>query len=253
MNFEGQLIVVTGAGSGIGEQVSRDLIDNGAKVLALGRNSQKLRELTDAYDSSKIDFISCDVADGDFVKEVFKEIAKDHGIPFGLVNSAGINPSRNKITKTSEKDWDLTINTNLKGTFNCIKQVVPLMEKANRGSIVNISSIAGIFALENRAAYSASKSGIVGLTQSVAIDYASSNIRVNCICPGYVETPLVSNYLKNLSKKENDNLTNAHLLGRLGKVSEVSNFVLFLLSNLSSWTTGAVIPVDGGYTIGKKI
>ena len=250
--FEDKVYVVTGGGSGIGEQISKDLLRSKAKVLVFGRSLNKLNKLKKSYDSERLKVFTCDVSDEASVSEIFKNIKKTHGQISGLVNSAGVNPSRNKITKTSEKHWDETININLKGTFNCIKHSIPLMENNKKGSIVNISSIAGIFGLENRSAYSASKAGIVGLTKSVATDYASSNIRANCICPGYVETPLVSTYLKNLSKIDKNKLVNAHLLGRVGTVKEISNFTLFLLSDLTAWTTGAVIPVDGGYSLGKK-
>ncbi len=251
-SFQDEVFVITGGGSGIGEQIAKDLLVNEASVLILGRNVKKLEKLK-KLNPSLLTYLSCDVSDEASVSSAFKEINKKYGKITGLVNSAGVNPSRNKITKTIEKHWDQTININLKGTYNCIKYAIPLMEKNKTGSIVNISSIAGIFGLENRSAYSASKSGVIGLTRSVAMDYASSNIRVNCICPGYVETPLVSAYLKNLSKSDKNKLVKAHLLGRLGSLKEISNSVLFLLSDLSSWTTGAIIPVDGGYSLGKKI
>lgn len=251
-SFQNEVFVITGGGSGIGEQIAKDLLANGAGVIVLGRNIKKLKRLKDKK-PSMLDIFPCDVSDETVVSKVFKDINKKYGQISGLVNSAGVNPSRNKITKTSEKHWDQTINTNLKGTYNCIKHALPLMEKNKNGSIVNISSIAGIFGLEDRSSYSASKAGVIGLTRSVAMDYASSNIRVNCLCPGYVETPLVETYLKNLPKSDKNKLINAHLLGRLGTLKEISNFALFLLSDLSTWTTGAIIPVDGGYSLGKKI
>jgi len=117
------------------------------------------------------------------------------------------------------------------------------------GSIVNISSIAGITALSNRASYMASKSGLIGLSHSMAKDYAKYNIRVNCVCPGYVHTPLVKEYLMNLSKQDKDNLIKRHLLGRFGNTKDISKAIMFLLSEDSSWITGIVLPVDGGYSI----
>jgi Dehydrogenases with different specificities (related to short-chain alcohol dehydrogenases) len=126
------------------------------------------------------------------------------------------------------------------------------MLNSKKGSIVNISSIAGINALENRAAYMSSKWGLIGLASSLAIDFSPKNIRVNTICPGYVKTPLVNDYINSLSNKSRNKLIKSHLIGRLGKPEDISQCATFLLSSESSWITGAVIPVDGGYTIGSN-
>ena len=253
MRFEDQVIVVTGASSGIGKQVSEDLIAEGASVAAIGKEEKKLTELKKFIGSSRLHTYQCDVSNEEEVKSTFKTIKKDIHLINCLVNSAGINPSRKAINETDIKDWKETLNVNLTGTFNCIKVAVNHMKELGSGSIVNISSIAGIVAMENRAAYSASKSGVIGLTKSVAIDYAASNIRVNCVSPGYVITPLVSGYIENLSKKEKKSLIESHLLGRLGSTQEVSKTILFLLSKDSSWTTGINLAVDGGFSLGKKI
>tara|TARA_Y100000590_G_C15623894_1_gene978623 strand:- start:288 stop:1043 length:756 start_codon:yes stop_codon:yes gene_type:complete len=251
MSLENKLIIITGAGSGIGKKIAEDLIRSGAIVAAIGKNIKKLESI-EIEDSRNLYNFQCDVSKEEEVEKLFNEIKKI-STPYGLVNCAGVNPSRNKITETKIEDWDQTISTNLKGTFNCIKNAVELMKLENEGSIINISSIAGITALEERAAYSASKAGIVGLTRSTAIDFSSFNIRVNCVCPGYVNTPLVSSYLENLEADKKKNLIDAHLLGRLGSVIDISNAVQFLLSKESSWITGVILPVDGGFTLGKKL
>ena len=125
------------------------------------------------------------------------------------------------------------------------------MVKNGEGSIVNISSIAGISGMEKRFAYSASKAALIGISSSMAMDFAKDNIRVNCICPGYVETPLVSDYIKDLPASEKEILVSSHLLGRLGSVADIASAVSFLISDEASWITGAILPVDGGYTLGK--
>ena len=126
------------------------------------------------------------------------------------------------------------------------------MLSAGEGSIVNISSVAGLVGMKNRFAYSVSKSGLIGFTKSLAADYAHSNVRANCVCPGYVRTPLTEKYLDSLSREDGSSfLERQHPLGGLGKPEDIANAVTFLLSDLSSWISGAVIPVDGGYSLGR--
>tara|TARA_B100001250_G_scaffold300104_1_gene261776 strand:- start:10867 stop:11625 length:759 start_codon:yes stop_codon:yes gene_type:complete len=252
MSFKDKLVIVTGAGSGIGQQITKDLISSGAVVAALGRNIDKLKSI-ETNKTQNLHSFECDISIEENVESTFKEVHEKISVPYGLVNCAGINPSRNAISETESKHWDETIAVNLTGTFNCIKHIIGFLKSKNEGSIVNISSIAGISALEKRSAYTASKAGVIGLTKSTAIDYSQFNIRVNCVCPGYVETPLVSNYLEGLKPDEEESLVKSHLLGRLGSVNDISNAVNFLLSPESSWITGAIVPVDGGFTLGKRL
>ncbi len=252
MGFKNKLIIVTGGTSGIGEQIVNDLTIKGATVAVLSRGLSNQSKAYKQKNSDKIHFFGCDIAIEDQVKKSFKLIANKLGKCDGLVNNAGINPSRNNILSTSFKDWRKTLDVNLTGMFNCTKNAISIMNDKGLKSVVNISSIAGIIPLQKRTAYMASKFGMIGLASSLAIDFAKDQIRINTICPGYVNTPLVSNYLKNLKKEERDNLLKSHILGRIGQPKDISPFVLFLLSNKSSWVTGSVIPVDGGYSLGMK-
>ena len=253
MNFKDKIIVVTGGSSGIGKQIVIDLVDQGALVCAISRNKKKLDKLLLESANSKLFGFVCDVTKKDQTSNIFNDISKKFGNIYGLVNNVGVNPSRNNILNTTFDDWEKTLNVNLTGAYLCSKLVISQMLKKGHGSIVNISSIAGINALENRFAYMTSKWGLLGLSSSLAIDFAKYNIRVNSICPGYVKTPLVSKYLENLPKPNKKRLIESHLIGRLGKPKDISKAVSFLLSEDASWITGTILPVDGGYSVGKKV
>jgi len=249
MNINKKVIVVTGATSGIGRQLVNDLLVSNIFVVIISRNEIAINQVIKDVSSDNMAGYPCDITNQASVEDTFKRIYDKFGKVYGLVNNAGINPSRNNITNTSLEDWHSTLNVNLTGAFNCSKSVINCMYENKCGSIVNISSIAGITALSNRASYMASKSGLIGLSHSMAKDYAKYNIRVNCVCPGYVHTPLVKEYLMNLSKQDKDNLIKRHLLGRFGNTKDISKAIMFLLSEDSSWITGIVLPVDGGYSI----
>lgn len=254
MTMRAHHIVVTGGGSGIGRAIARLLVARGARVSLLGRSADKLeavaREL-DTAGSGQVQCFACDVSREAQVHEVFATLARDGGAITGLVNNAGVNPSRTAIGETSVADWEQTLAVNLTGAFHCAKAALPLL--GTGGSMVHIASIAGLTALPERCAYMASKWGLVGLTKSLAIDYAARQIRVNCVCPGYVETPLVAGYLQRLPIADRQAIVDAHLLGRLGTPEDIAHAVCFLLSDEAAWITGAVLPVDGGYTVGKKL
>jgi len=167
-----------------------------------------------------------------------------------LVNNAGI-AIKGDVINVTEQDWDKIMNVNLKGVFLCCKYVIPEMIARNGGVVVNVASDVAILAHKNYVAYNTSKSGIVGLTKSIAVDFASKNIRANCVCPGGIETPMATAVL---SREENPEkarhiLEMARPLGRLGKPGEVAYAMLYLASDESSYTTGAIISVDGGHTI----
>ena len=206
--FSNKTIVVTGGSSGIGKKITDEILAAKGRVFVLSKNEKKIISLNKKYISNKKFLgIQCDVSDENDVKDAFNFINKKTNHIYGLVNNAGINPSRNDILNTSLADWEDTINTNLKGAFLCSKQAIKSMKKNSQGSIVNISSVAA-FGMKKRVAYSSSKAGMIGFTKSLARDHALKNIRVNCICPGYVPTNLVKSYLTNLSAKEKKDLFN---------------------------------------------
>jgi len=247
--FSNKTIVVTGGSSGIGKKITDEILAAKGRVFVLSKNEKKIISLNKKYISNKKFLgIQCDVSDENDVKDAFNFINKKTNHIYGLVNNAGINPSRNDILNTSLADWEDTINTNLKGAFLCSKQAIKSMKKNSQGSIVNISSVAA-FGMKKRVAYSSSKAGMIGFTKSLARDHASKNIRVNCICPGYVPTNLVKSYLTNLSAKEKKDLFDRHPMGKLGSPEDIAFATSFLLSNRAKWITGIALNVDGGYSI----
>ncbi len=247
--FSNKTIVVTGGSSGIGKKITDEILAAKGRVFVLSKNEKKIISLNKKYISNKKFLgIQCDVSDENDVKDAFNFINKKTNHIYGLVNNAGINPSRNDILNTSLVDWEDTINTNLKGAFLCSKQAIKSMKKNSQGSIVNISSVAA-FGMQKRVAYSSSKAGMIGFTKSLARDHASNNIRVNCICPGYVPTNLVKSYLTNLSAKEKKDLFDRHPMGKLGSPEDIAFAASFLLSNKAKWITGVALNVDGGYSI----
>lgn len=250
INWDQKTIVVTGGTSGIGKQVALELIALGADVFILGRDEDKFKILSET--TGAITCLKCDVTSEKSVQSAFSKIKELGKCIYGLVNNAGINPSRTNILDTTLANWQKTIETNLTGAFNCAKQAIPQMIELGGGSLVNISSIAGISALNNRAAYMSSKWGLIGLSKSIAMDFAKMHIRSNVVCPGYTSTPLVENYLSGLSSNEHDALNQAHPLGGIGIPENISKAILFFLSDESKWITGTVLPVDGGFTLGKE-
>lgn len=183
------------------------------------------------------------------MQDIFRSIKQTSGSIYGLVNNAAINPSRNDILHTDRADWLATLNVNLTGAFNCSKAAVEQMLGLGCGSIVNISSVGGLNPFRARTSYNASKFGLIGLTESMALDFADKNIRVNAVCPGYVRTELTIPLFERLGNEKYEQLVNAHAMKRLGCPAEISRAVLFLLSEEASFITGAALPVDGGYLL----
>jgi len=251
-SFSSKVVAVTGGGSGIGFQIVKHLYDAGATVHIIDVNNEKLETAKSKIisgNNSRIFCHQCDISQYEAVVGVFRNIKKISSNVYGLVNNAGINPSRNDISNTQFQDWQKTLDVNLTGAFNCAKAAIGQMLDAGKGSIVNIASVGGVNPFRVRTSYNASKFGLVGLSQSLAIDYADRGIRVNTVCPGYVRTELTSLFFDKMEKEKYEKLVNDHAMKRLGKPEEIAKAVLFLLSEDASFITGAVLPVDGGYLL----
>jgi NAD(P)-dependent dehydrogenase (short-subunit alcohol dehydrogenase family) len=167
-----------------------------------------------------------------------------------LVNNAVVNP-RGTVITTGEEEWNRVISVNLNAAFRFSKYDIPEMIRRGGGSIVNIASVNGLVAFENEAAYDASKGGLVMLTRSMAVDHAKDKVRVNCICPGITDTPMFKGTVSSYANQEAflEKARKMHPLGRLGKPEDIAYAALFLASEESSFITGAILPVDGGYII----
>ncbi len=251
MRLKGKTAIVTGAGSGIGQACALAFAREGARVVLVGRRRELLKQTASQITR---DVLVCegDVSKIADVQRVIKQTVERFGGAEVLLNSAAVLHAGTVETLTDE-EWDETFNINVRGLWLMCRQVIPLMRKAGGGSIINLSSVLGIMGGRSRAAYSASKGAVTLLTKSMALDLAPEQIRVNCICPGIVETELVADFIRNapdpeLAKKRR---TELHPLGRFGQPSDIANMAVYLASDDSVWVTGAAMPVDGGYAAGK--
>ena len=229
MRFSGKSVVVTGAASGLGLAIAHDLHKEGAAVVALDR-------VAAPFENSRI----CDIADEEEVKTALSGLARIDAV----VNSAGI-ARRAKLDETDMADFDAVMAVNVRGAFLVSKYALPLLRKQG-GAILHLSSGVATTGTRNRAAYTASKGAILSLTRNMALDYAADKVRVNCICPGFVNTPL----LASLPPEKKARLAALHPLGRLGEPNDIAPMALFLISDQASWITGQAIAVDGGFNIG---
>jgi 3-oxoacyl-[acyl-carrier protein] reductase len=247
--LKNKIFVITGGTSGLGLSIANELYKNHGTIIVLGRDEDKVKNFNQQYvEKNRCIALNCDVTNELQIQQTFDHIKSNYGSIYGLVNNAGINPSRTNIIETSIENWNKTIKTNLSGFFLCSKYAINHMKDLRKGSIVNISSVASS-GMKNRIAYSSSKAGIIGFTKSLALDHAEEGIRVNCICPGYIPTKLVGKYLDDLPQEEFNELVNRHPMKKLGEPIDIANASKFLLSEESKWITGTVLNVDGGYSI----
>ena len=251
MRLVGKVAIITGAGAGIGFATALLFAKEGAKVVVADCDPEKGAEAVSLIreKGGEAIFIQVDVSKADNVKDMVETTVERYGKLDILVNNAGIY-SQADVVETEEDDWDRILNVNLKGVFLCSKYSIPEMIKGGGGSIVNIGSEAGIVGIKNQVAYNVSKSGVIALTKSTAIDFAAYNIRVNCVCPGTTETPLV----KAAVERASDPLAARRALeqvrpaNRLGQPGEIAAGILYLASDESPYATGAILSIDGGYT-----
>jgi NAD(P)-dependent dehydrogenase (short-subunit alcohol dehydrogenase family) len=249
MRIKDQVAIITGAASGIGYATATRFAAEGAKVILadIVDASQPARALTEqGYQAS---FIKVDVSNEQEVESLFQSATAKYGRIDILVNNAGIELAKN-ITETTVAEWDHLINVNLKGVFLCARAAVSAMRQSSGGAIINVASELGLVGAPEIAAYCASKGGVIQLTKALAIDHAADGIRINCICPGPIETPLLSRIFESAAEPEQERRRNVEktLLKRLGRPEEIANVILFLASAEASFMTGSVVVVDGGLT-----
>jgi NAD(P)-dependent dehydrogenase (short-subunit alcohol dehydrogenase family) len=253
--LEGKVALVTGAGVGIGRSIALLFGSEGAKIgvnicqsLESGKSTVKEIERSGA----EAMLLQADISVAREVEGMVSRLVSGYGKIDILVNNSGIGSqnSPDRVTDILEEDWDRVLNVNLKGVMLASKYVIPYMVEQKHGSILNISSIRGVLGNPNLAAYCSSKGAMVLLTRQMALDYARYNIRVNCICPGFVDTEMFRAYLKKQEdpKKSRKVFSEMTPLNRIGRPSEIACPALFLSSDTASFITGSVLVVDGGYT-----
>jgi len=244
-------VIVTGGSKGIGKAIADKFLDEKSNVISISRN---MPENID----KRINYYKCDVSNNNDVKNIIEKIVSKFNTIDILVNNAGIEEYAS-LDKTDEDMWDKIMDVNVKGIYNISKYCIPEMLKNHDGNIVNISSVQANIITKNAAAYVTSKHAIIGLTKSIALDYAPE-IRCNAVLPATIDTPLVRKAaileVGNDEEKIKEKIKEwglQHPLGRIGKPEEVANTVLFLASSQSSFITGASIMVDGGLSIKAPI
>jgi dihydroanticapsin dehydrogenase len=246
LKLSGKVALVTGGSRGIGFATAKILSENGAIVIITSKNQERLEKST--LEIPNTIGIAADIRNTNDVKNVMKEIIEKFGKLDILVNNAGIFPKIKKLHEINEDEWNEVLDVNLTGQFRFTKEAIPYLQKTS-GSIINISSDAGLKAYQgfNADAYSASKAALILLTKCWALEYAKDKIRVNCICPGVVDTDMTEPFLK--TQKDKEFMDNEHPIGRIGQPQEIGKAVLYFASDDAAWTTGAVLAVDGGESI----
>ena len=246
MNLSGKIAIVTGGSRGIGFSTGKILSENGATVVITGKDTERLEKAAKKIPNSIA--IVADIRNTNDVKNVVSKTIEKFGRLDILVNNAGIFPKIKKLHEIDENEWNEVLDVNLTGQFRFTKEAIPHLQKTS-GSIVNISSDAGLKAYQgfNADAYSASKAALIILTKCWALEYSKNKIRVNCICPGVVDTDMTKPFLKTQTDKEF--MDNEHPLGRIGQPEEIAKAIMYFVSDDASWTTGAVLTVDGGESI----
>ena len=244
--LEGKTILVTGASSGIGRQCAIDCSKMGAKVVAIGRDKERLNSVVAEMAGGGISY-SFDLTKLDGIKDLIATIVGEHGKLDGFIHAAGIEVT-NPVKLTSSEDYESLYKVNCLSAFEIVKNLCGIKTFNKGGSIVLISSISGIIARKGLSAYAASKGALVSAARVMAAEMASREVRVNTVSPGTILTPMMQNALDAMSEEDRKKRVEGFPLG-LGKTTDISNACIYLLSDASRWMTGQNLIVDGGFTI----
>jgi NAD(P)-dependent dehydrogenase (short-subunit alcohol dehydrogenase family) len=245
--FPGKVAFVTGAASGIGRATAVAFAAEGARVAILDRTEDALRDTADAVRNagSKVLVIACDVSKPEQVEAAVARTVETFGRLDVAFNNAGVENKAAPVAEIELDEWDRILDINLRGTFVCMKHELAQMVRQGSGVVINTSSGAGVRGVAGGAAYAASKHAIIGLTKSAALDHAKSNIRVNAVLPGNIETPMMDRFTGGDIQKAID----LEPVGRLGKPEEIAEAVLWMSADLGAFVTGASISIDGGWSL----
>jgi NAD(P)-dependent dehydrogenase (short-subunit alcohol dehydrogenase family) len=246
ISFENKVALVTGAGSGMGLATAEAFAAEGAAVVLADVNEASVHEAAEQLIGAGHKAIAarCDVADDAQVKAMVEQTVSTFGRLDAAYNNAGVQSPVAETADASDEDFDRVIAINLRGVWNCMKYELRQMRKQGSDAIVNCSSIGGLVGIAGRGVYHASKHGVLGLTKSAALEYASMGIRINAVCPGIIETPMVAGMLATQAEAMKE-----VPIGRLGRPEEIGAAVLWLCSPGASFVIGQALAVDGGYTV----
>ena len=239
-DLEGKKALITGASGGIGKEIAKVLIEHNAEVCISGRNLEELNALKKSL-GEKCYVVACDLSKKDEITELIKKTDEFLGHIDILINNAGITKD-NIFLRMSESEWEDVLNVNLNSTFTILKLITKGMVKRKYGRIINISSVVGVTGGAGQVNYSASKAGLIGLTKSLSQEIATRNITVNCIAPGFIETPMT----EKLDDKRKDAIINSIPMNRIGTPKDLSSAIIFLASQESSYITGQTLHINGG-------
>lgn len=246
--LKNKVAIITGAASGIGSAAATLFAEEGAAVVVADVQDQAGQSLADELAKSGhcATFVHCDVSSEADIDAMIHLTLSHYGRVDVLFNNAGVEGEQAPTAEATLENWQRVIDINLKGVFLGLKHSIKAMLQHGGGSIINNASVAGLVGFQNIPAYCASKGGVIQLTRTAAIEYATQGIRVNCLCPGVIDTPMVDRFTHRDAAAEAA-MTALEPVGRVGQAREVAELALFLASDRSSFVTGAVIPVDGGF------
>lgn len=250
MKLKNKVAIVTGGAKGIGAGITRAFVKEGAFVVVADIDEKAGAKIVTELGGDQTACAKTNVAVSPEVQRLIETTVQSRGRLDIVVNNAGYHISKN-VEQTSEQEWERIINTNLKSTFLCSKYAIPHL-RTTKGCIINISSMVGLVGQSNAGAYSASKGGQIAMTKGMALDFARDGIRVNAICPGWVQTPLVEDWFNQQKDPEAARryIYSVHPLGRIAGLEEIGRAAVFLASNDASFITGVALPVEGAVTLG---
>lgn len=250
LSFENKVALVTGAGSGLGLATAKAFAESGASVVLADWNEKSVRSAAEELTAKghKALAIHCDVADDAQVEAMVEQTVATFGRLDAAYNNAGVQNIVAETADAPREDFDRVMAINLRGVWSCMKFELRQMRKQGSGAIVNCSSLGGLVGIAGRGVYHASKHGVLGLTKSAALEYASRGIRINAVCPGIIETPMVAGMLASQAEAMKELMKDVPI-GRLGRPEEIAAAVLWLCSPGASFVIGHALVVDGGYTV----